>query len=165
MNTRRNVLRWIALGAGAVAGLVPGLGRNRKVLAQDTAAEPEFQSIGKLSDLQDGQLLVEEGFEPGPVLVIEKPATEMAEGEADEGDDTEGEAAEMAGPELIALNPTCPHRDCLVDWDGSEFICPCHDSRFDIEGKVTKGPARTDLPVYTVKIEDDEIMVAEPVDA
>lgn len=45
----------------------------------------------------------------------------------------------------------CPHRGCLVDYnkEKNEFICPCHGSTFNIEGKLLKGPATKDLSINT----------------
>jgi len=49
--------------------------------------------------------------------------------------------------ELHLLSPVCPHTGCNVAWNPSEvsWDCPCHGSRFDIEGKLLNGPAMSDL--------------------
>lgn len=49
--------------------------------------------------------------------------------------------------ELHLLSPVCPHTGCTVAWNQSEtsWDCPCHGSRFDIEGKLLNGPAMSDL--------------------
>lgn len=46
-----------------------------------------------------------------------------------------------------ALNPTCTHAKCIVDFNPSErsWDCPCHGGRFDLEGRVITGPPRVDL--------------------
>lgn len=38
---------------------------------------------------------------------------------------------------IRALNATCPHAGCGVGFDNEErlFLCPCHTSAFDLEGK------------------------------
>lgn len=48
---------------------------------------------------------------------------------------------------VTALNPTCTHAMCTVCFNHAEksWDCPCHGSRFDIDGKVLTGPPRMDL--------------------
>ena len=48
---------------------------------------------------------------------------------------------------ISALNPLCPHMKCSVAWNSSErsWDCPCHGSRFGIDGAVLTGPATTPL--------------------
>jgi glycine/D-amino acid oxidase-like deaminating enzyme/nitrite reductase/ring-hydroxylating ferredoxin subunit len=49
--------------------------------------------------------------------------------------------------ELHPFSAVCPHLGCLVQWNNAEssWDCPCHGSRFDTDGKVLNGPARSDL--------------------
>ncbi|MCZ0701924.1 glycine/D-amino acid oxidase-like deaminating enzyme/nitrite reductase/ring-hydroxylating ferredoxin subunit [Natronobacillus azotifigens] len=48
---------------------------------------------------------------------------------------------------LGKLDTTCPHMKCEVNWNSTEksWDCPCHGSRFSIDGKVLEGPAKTNL--------------------
>lgn len=48
---------------------------------------------------------------------------------------------------VLVFSAVCPHLGCILHWNGEEksFDCPCHGSRFTCEGKVTNGPAVTDL--------------------
>lgn len=45
------------------------------------------------------------------------------------------------------LNSICPHMGCTVAWNPSErsWDCPCHGSRFDVDGNMLNGPATTGL--------------------
>lgn len=43
------------------------------------------------------------------------------------------------------LSRECPHAGCDVDYKNGEFVCPCHGSKFDSEGKVIQGPATQNL--------------------
>jgi 3-phenylpropionate/trans-cinnamate dioxygenase ferredoxin reductase component len=49
--------------------------------------------------------------------------------------------------ELHAVSAVCTHLRCVVEWNGADrtWDCPCHGSRFDYDGRVIKGPAKTDL--------------------
>jgi len=53
---------------------------------------------------------------------------------------------DIAG-EIHALSPVCPHAKCIVCWNNAEksWDCPCHGSRFDIDGQVLTGPAEKAL--------------------
>jgi len=58
------------------------------------------------------------------------------------------------GAELSAISAICTHRYCKLEAEPDKtFYCPCHDSTFDANGKVTQGPARRDLPVYATTID------------
>lgn len=48
---------------------------------------------------------------------------------------------------LHAVSPYCRHMGCKVAWNSAEqsWDCPCHGSRYDIDGRVLHAPARTDL--------------------
>jgi Rieske Fe-S protein len=48
---------------------------------------------------------------------------------------------------LHAVSATCTHLGCQVQFNTAErtWDCPCHGSRFDIEGRVLQGPAVDDL--------------------
>jgi Rieske Fe-S protein len=55
--------------------------------------------------------------------------------------------------ELHALSAKCPHLGCVVHWNSAEqsWDCPCHGSRFDVQGKVLNGPATTALSVVAIE--------------
>lgn len=60
---------------------------------------------------------------------------------------------------ITAFSPWCTHLGCAYHWDESQrvFSCPCHGSRFSIDGKVLTGPALRPLDRYEVKIEGAQL--------
>jgi 3-phenylpropionate/trans-cinnamate dioxygenase ferredoxin reductase subunit len=48
---------------------------------------------------------------------------------------------------LHAVSAVCTHLGCLVEWNSAEqtLDCPCHGSRFELDGRVIQGPATRDL--------------------
>lgn len=53
---------------------------------------------------------------------------------------------------VSAMSLICTHLGCVVHKTDVGFLCPCHGSIFDDEGKVVAGPAPRDLPWYEVSV-------------
>ena len=50
---------------------------------------------------------------------------------------------------FTALTATCTHESCAITgFSGSQFVCPCHGSRFTTSGAVAMGPATRPLQQY-----------------
>jgi Rieske Fe-S protein len=64
--------------------------------------------------------------------------------------------------EVIAISAACSHLGCIVTWEEEQkiFKCPCHDGRYDKEGKVISGPPPRPLRRHKTKIEDGRILLA-----
>ncbi len=64
--------------------------------------------------------------------------------------------------EVIAISAGCTHLGCIVTWDENQriFKCPCHDGRYDEEGRVISGPPPAPLKRHETKIEDGKIFLA-----
>jgi len=54
---------------------------------------------------------------------------------------------------IHAVNPACTHIKCEVAWNDTEksWDCPCHGSRFDIDGNVLTAPARKNLEQVNIE--------------
>lgn len=57
------------------------------------------------------------------------------------------------------LNAVCTHLGCVVPWNASadRFICPCHGSQYNNEGKVVRGPAPLSLALVHTSVADDTV--------
>ncbi|MEX2472813.1 MAG: Rieske (2Fe-2S) protein [Gemmatimonadota bacterium] len=63
---------------------------------------------------------------------------------------------------LHALNVVCPHAGCSVNLapDGSHFACPCHRSRFALDGTREEGPSPRNMDELDVEVRGgDEVWV------
>jgi cytochrome b6-f complex iron-sulfur subunit len=54
---------------------------------------------------------------------------------------------------VYALSAVCTHLGCITRYHSDEGViaCPCHGSRFDLEGNVVHGPAPHPLPWIEVR--------------
>ena len=61
--------------------------------------------------------------------------------------------------EKYALNAICTHLGCVVPWNAAEnkFMCPCHGSQYNSEGKVIRGPAPKSLALAKIEEKDSKI--------
>jgi menaquinol-cytochrome c reductase iron-sulfur subunit len=63
--------------------------------------------------------------------------------------------------QVRVFSDICTHLGCRVTWhaDIQEYVSPCHDGHFDIDGNVTKGPPPRPLDQYEAKIEDGNLFL------
>ena len=65
------------------------------------------------------------------------------------------------GRGLYAVVAICTHLGCLVKHAGGGFECPCHGSRFDEAGSVTKGPAARLLQRASLALDAEGLVVLD----
>lgn len=65
------------------------------------------------------------------------------------------------GGEVVAFGSQCTHLGCAYRWEEGrdEFVCPCHNSMFGIDGKVLAGPAPRPLDRYETKLDGDKLLL------
>src|SRR3954470_4881566 len=58
---------------------------------------------------------------------------------------------------LRAYDAYCPHAQCELAWVDKDnaVVCPCHLSRFSVNGQVQHGPANADIDSYPAKLSTD----------
>lgn len=138
------------LTAFAVTGLLP-------ILVYFWPAPPKGQKKGPinvslstpLDQLQDGTAT--------KILAPTSPnsAFVMADGGGDNapGDLAFGAFIVKSGSNLEVLAQNCSHLGCSINFnqDAKTFDCPCHGSRFHLDGTVLHGPAQNPLSHLTWK--------------
>jgi glycine/D-amino acid oxidase-like deaminating enzyme/nitrite reductase/ring-hydroxylating ferredoxin subunit len=77
-----------------------------------------------------GEVRSEDEIRPGHGAVIRERLKKFAVSRDDSGT-------------LHRASAVCPHLGCIVHWNSLErtWDCPCHGSRFGVDGKVLNGPA------------------------
>lgn len=156
---RRKFLNWVGLGALATS-LPVAIAACQPEPTQPEATEPappdsdsadagsdtstptgDSVVVGTVADLDSqGFVSSRPAFASGAVIAVRAP----------DSPDT-----------LYAVDSRCTHQGCSVEWeaDTSEFVCPCHRSKFAPDGSVTSGPATEPLATFPVQIENDQVMV------
>ncbi|TKY66910.1 Cytochrome b6-f complex iron-sulfur subunit [Spatholobus suberectus] len=59
-----------------------------------------------------------------------------------------------------AINAVCTHLGCVVPWNAAEnkFICPCHGSQYNDQGRVVRGPAPLSLALAYCDVDDGKVV-------
>ena len=60
-----------------------------------------------------------------------------------------------------AIDAVCSHQSCTVSGaDGSAYVCPCHGSRYDRNGRVLQGPAVAALRQFATTFAGNVVTIA-----
>jgi ubiquinol-cytochrome c reductase iron-sulfur subunit len=167
-----------AIGAAAVA--IP-FGLSMKPSARALAAGAAVQM--DLSPIEPGQQLTFE-YRGAPHWIIRRTPEMIAQlekndalladpkSEGSKQPDYAKNAARAIKPEWLVLKGVCTHLGCSptmrkevgaadlgADWPGG-FFCPCHQSKFDMSGRVFKGmPAPLNLAVPQYMFVNDKTLL------
>lgn len=63
--------------------------------------------------------------------------------------------------QLFALSAKCTHEGCTITYQPgqSALWCPCHDGRFDLNGRVLSGPPPQPLAKYEARRQPDGAII------
>ena len=165
MLDRRKFLKYMAAGCAANLGigwLFPQLSRGQEVELESLCNKFPYNS--RCKNYLPGVRAIDTQGEPielSSLLVAVTPGTPVP---------VKGLAKTTylvieAGPKVAryAISPVCTHLGCTVKWLASQqqFVCPCHGSQYDNQGKVKKGPATAPLPLVTVVAKQNQIRLIE----
>jgi quinol---cytochrome c reductase iron-sulfur subunit, bacillus type len=70
-------------------------------------------------------------------------------------------ALKKSDTEIVVYSPVCPHLGCQVYFDRqlNEYVCPCHGSKFAVDGAKISGPTPRGLDTLPSKIEKGALYV------
>lgn len=69
--------------------------------------------------------------------------------------------ARTAETTFSAIDAVCSHQSCTVtDADGAAYVCPCHGSRYDRNGRVLQGPATAALRRFNTSLSNGVVTIA-----
>jgi Rieske Fe-S protein len=61
---------------------------------------------------------------------------------------------------FTALTSTCTHETCTITgFDGTNYVCPCHGSRFTTSGRVVNGPAPASLRTFNTSFANNVLTI------
>ncbi len=101
-----------------------------------TIVKENFTAVSQLgAQLTPGEVKSREDIAPGSGAIIRHGLKKV------------GVYRDDAGA-FHEVSATCTHLGCVVEWNSLEksWDCPCHGSRFDVDGAVLNGPATKPLP-------------------
>jgi Rieske Fe-S protein len=91
------------------------------------------------------------------------PATAIAKADVPVGSGLVADEIVVTQPsagEFKAFSSTCTHQGCTVrDVAGGTINCPCHGSKFNLDGTVANGPATRPLEAKATTAQGDSIVV------
>lgn len=131
---RRRFLALVGAGALGVVGLGLGAATLRFIEPNVLFEEEKRFGVGRPEDIA-----------PGTVLVLSRQRVYVIR--------------TAAG--FYALSAVCTHLGCVTRYDASRrgIFCPCHGSRYSLDGAVTDGPAPRPLARYELSLERGVLVV------
>ncbi len=168
-------------GAGVATAAIPFISMFQPSAKALSAGAPTVSDISKIAE--GGQLI--EVWRKRPVWIIRRSKETLAAlaGEDSRLKDPKSQVTDQQPkyadnayrsikPELLVLVGSCTHLGCSPkyhpelqpeswdsEWKGG-FYCPCHNSKFDMAGRVYNGsPAPTNLVVPPYRFVDDGTII------
>ncbi|PBC39112.1 (2Fe-2S)-binding protein [Rhodococcus sp. ACS1] len=138
--SRRTVVAGIGAAAAALAAGSALFGRTRASAAPGPSAGPAVKPAGapvKTGSVPVGNVPVGGGAVLGDAVVTQP-----------------------SGGDFRGFSSTCTHAGCTVsDVSGGTINCPCHGSKFNLDGSVHTGPASAPLAPRSVSVQGDSVVV------
>jgi cytochrome b6-f complex iron-sulfur subunit len=69
--------------------------------------------------------------------------------------------ARTAQESFSALTTICTHETCTITgFDNTNFVCPCHGSKFSTAGRVVNGPANAPLRSFATSFSNNVLTIS-----
>ena len=69
--------------------------------------------------------------------------------------------ARTSASAFTAIEAVCTHEGCTITGAaGDIYVCPCHGSRYNRDGQVVNGPAKSSLRKYATTFTDGVVTIA-----
>jgi Rieske Fe-S protein len=69
--------------------------------------------------------------------------------------------ARTSADAFTAVTATCTHQSCTITgFENSDYVCPCHGSRFTTSGAVVNGPAQRALQQFATTFDGTVLTVS-----
>jgi menaquinol-cytochrome c reductase iron-sulfur subunit len=153
LNRRSFVAGVVAFLGSTIAALIglPAIGYllSPSVRAQGSSSSEEWVPLGPIEDLIEGEPKLfsftrtqRVGWETTArsygIYVVRKP-----------------------GEKYDVFSNVCTHLSCRVSWheDMQQYICPCHDGRFGVDGSIISGPQPRPLDRFEYRVDDGTLMI------
>ncbi len=102
---------------------------------EQTSAAAAGAVLAKLSDIPVGQALAAKTADGTDIVLVQATAGEVT-----------------------GFKAACTHQGCPVKPNGASLDCPCHGSKFGLDGAPTKGPAKNPLAAFAVKVDGEDVV-------
>ncbi|NWJ74854.1 Rieske 2Fe-2S domain-containing protein [Pseudonocardia sp. ICBG1122] len=140
----------------------PALGRRAMIAGAGVAAIGAVAACGGGGSTTDngGQAQTGDAPQGSPGTVL-GPASAVPVGGGAIYADAQVVVTQPQQGTFTGLSAICPHQGCTVSQvtDG-QIVCPCHNSRFSLDGAVVDGPAQRPLDPRQVTVADGSITLA-----
>lgn len=92
-----------------------------------------------------------------PVFILRRTSEQITAMQASPGGkDPEPDAQRVQKPEWLIVVGICTHLGCVPGPKEEGWVCPCHGSRYDLSGRILRGPAPRNLEVPPYQFLADE---------
>lgn len=151
-----------AAGSAPRSGGVPAVGRRAVFAGAGAAAIGAVAACGGGGTTDDGGGQQQVGDAPaGAPGTALGPAAEVPVGGGKVYAEAQIVVTQPAPGKFTGLSAICPHQGCAVNAvTGGVVVCPCHGSRFGLDGAVVQGPAQQPLAQRPVTVADGSVTLA-----